>query len=217
MTQLLIHRSKYIDSHLKPYRCNDSGCEDLKFSSTACQLRHEREAHGSHGHGQKPFLCLYDGCDRSRPEGGFPRSWNRSDHMKRVHGHKDSDMGEDLECQRDATPESPPLSASAKPAMAKKRQTSTVDHGHSKTKRQKAAARALNVTSIKQKPKSPVTEGSVITDLDNKGKLHDEWRRRRLLAQQFVHNLRGPDDTSNLAFLSAEVQAMREISQALTK
>jgi hypothetical protein len=77
--------SKFVDSHLKPYKCKVSACKELQFSSTACLLRHEREAHAMHGHGDKPFLCTYDGCERGVAGNGFPRHWNLRDHMKRVH------------------------------------------------------------------------------------------------------------------------------------
>ena len=52
-------------------------------------LRHEREAHGMHGHGEKPFLCEYPDCARSAPHNGFSRRWNLLDHMKRVHSHQE--------------------------------------------------------------------------------------------------------------------------------
>ncbi|KAK9416213.1 hypothetical protein SUNI508_09793 [Seiridium unicorne] len=77
--------SKFVDSHLKPYRCKVDSCENARFSSTACLLRHEREAHAMHGHGDKPYLCTYEGCDRAVPGCGFPRNWNLRDHMRRVH------------------------------------------------------------------------------------------------------------------------------------
>jgi hypothetical protein len=38
-----------------------------------------------HGHGDKPYLCSYDSCDRSVAGNGFPRHWNLRDHMRRVH------------------------------------------------------------------------------------------------------------------------------------
>lgn len=38
-----------------------------------------------HGHGDKPFLCTYEGCERGAPGNGFPRHWNLRDHMRRVH------------------------------------------------------------------------------------------------------------------------------------
>ena len=82
--------SKFIDSHLKPFRCKMEACAKMEFSSTACLLRHEREAHGLHGHGEKPNLCEYAGCDRATPGNGFPRRYNLFDHMKRVHDHKGS-------------------------------------------------------------------------------------------------------------------------------
>ncbi|KAL1993708.1 hypothetical protein VTN49DRAFT_2377 [Thermomyces lanuginosus] len=85
---------KYLDSHLKPYRCKVPACvaQNLHFSSNACLFRHEREAHGLHGHGDNPHLCLFEGCDRSIPGYGFPRRWNLFDHMKRVHDYSPSDQ-----------------------------------------------------------------------------------------------------------------------------
>lgn len=79
--------SKYLDSHLRPYRCKftDAECEEARFSSNACLFRHEREAHGLHNHGVNPFVCKFEDCDRARPGNGFPRRWNLRDHMKRVH------------------------------------------------------------------------------------------------------------------------------------
>jgi hypothetical protein len=77
--------SKFVDSHLKPYRCKVNACENSRFSSTACLLRHEREAHAMHGHGDKPYLCTYNDCERGVTGNGFPRHWNLRDHMKRVH------------------------------------------------------------------------------------------------------------------------------------
>ena len=79
--------SKHVDSHIKPYRCNDHQCSSQQFSSTACLLRHEREAHGMHGHGDKPYPCPYPDCDRSGTN-GFPRRWNLGDHIKRVHDQR---------------------------------------------------------------------------------------------------------------------------------
>lgn len=81
----MCNHSKFVDSHLKPYRCKVEGCQNARFSSTACLLRHEREAHAMHGHGEKPYLCHYDGCDRAKSGNGFPRQWNLRDHMRRVH------------------------------------------------------------------------------------------------------------------------------------
>ncbi|GAM39484.1 hypothetical protein TCE0_034f11076 [Talaromyces pinophilus] len=85
---------KYLDSHLKPYRCKVATCaaQNLHFSSNACLFRHEREAHGFHGHGDNPHLCFYPGCERAVPGYGFPRRWNLFDHMKRVHDYTGSEQ-----------------------------------------------------------------------------------------------------------------------------
>ncbi|KAI0128950.1 C2H2 transcription factor [Xylariales sp. AK1849] len=90
--KLKCNYDKFVDSHLKPYRCKIDSCENARFSSTACLLRHEREAHAMHGHGDKPYLCTYEGCDRAIPGCGFPRNWNLRDHMRRVH----NDNGQSL-------------------------------------------------------------------------------------------------------------------------
>jgi len=42
-----------------------------------------------HGHGDRPHLCYYDGCERGISGNGFPRRYNLFDHMKRVHDHKE--------------------------------------------------------------------------------------------------------------------------------
>ena len=79
--------SKHLDSHLKPYKCRAENCSNIHFSSTACLLRHEREAHGMHGHGENPHMCVFPECERAMEGHGFPRRWNLHDHMKRVHGY----------------------------------------------------------------------------------------------------------------------------------
>lgn len=42
-----------------------------------------------HGHGDRPHLCYYPGCERGVQGNGFPRRYNLFDHMKRVHDHKE--------------------------------------------------------------------------------------------------------------------------------
>ncbi|PSN66124.1 hypothetical protein BS50DRAFT_588890 [Corynespora cassiicola Philippines] len=84
-TPLKCNYDKYVDSHLKPFRCTRKACFGVQFSSTACLLRHEREAHGMHAHGIRPHLCHYPDCERSVMGNGFPRRYNLFDHMKRVH------------------------------------------------------------------------------------------------------------------------------------
>ncbi|KAK7936748.1 uncharacterized protein PG986_015186 [Apiospora aurea] len=66
--KLMCNYDKFVDSHLKPYRCKVDACQNVRFSSTGCLLRHEREAHAVHGHGDKPHACSYEGCSRAVPE-----------------------------------------------------------------------------------------------------------------------------------------------------
>ncbi|KAI2224395.1 hypothetical protein LOZ12_005687 [Ophidiomyces ophidiicola] len=103
---------KYLDSHLKPYRCKVPQCVDAHFSSNACLFRHEREAHGMHGHGENPHLCRFPSCDRSIPGNGFPRRWNLHDHMRRVHDYTSSEKA--------SSPERSPISAGKSTVTKKK-------------------------------------------------------------------------------------------------
>lgn len=124
---LIIICSKHLDAHLKPYRCKAEACLNVPFSSTACLLRHEREAHGMHGHGDKPYLCTFEDCERRLPGNGFPRRWNLQDHMKRVHDYT-----------------VPPLNEDASPAF----EAATI-----RTSRKKKAVVPLN-GSVAKKPKT---------------------------------------------------------------
>lgn len=69
-----------------------------------------------HGHGEKPFLCTYDGCDRSVSGNGFPRHWNLRDHMRRVH----SDPGTAKSTASGGSPP-PSVAVAAAPSRSKKR------------------------------------------------------------------------------------------------
>ncbi|KAM3418753.1 hypothetical protein BST61_g4727 [Cercospora zeina] len=137
-TKLKCNYDKFIDSHLKPFRCRVESCSKQEFSSTACLLRHEREAHGMHGHGERPHLCFYPGCERGIPGNGFPRRYNLFDHMKRVHDHKEepqpdraSDHGsrKPMSRKRKASPAEEPIATRQKiqsvsgPAMSMPQET----------------------------------------------------------------------------------------------
>lgn len=139
--------SKFVDSHLKPYRCKLESCKDLQFSSTACLLRHEREAHGMHGHGTKPYPCTYAGCDRAQPGNGFPRKWNLHDHMHRVHN---AAPPPEEDCRKDSS-------------RSRKRKT---DIGIKSTTTRK---------SPKSRKASPKVEPQVSVKVDVSAKLREEW------------------------------------------
>ena len=108
LLSILTTSSKHLDAHLRPYRCTREACRSIQFSSTACVLRHEREAHGMHGHGHKPYTCRFADCERANPENGFPRKWNLKDHMKRVH-HFDEEAAQKSAASPMTPPESPSM------------------------------------------------------------------------------------------------------------
>lgn len=63
-----------------------------------------------HGHGEKPFVCIYKDCERSQAKNGFPRKWNLGDHMKRVHNY-DAAASEKPNGLSTPPPDSPELHA----------------------------------------------------------------------------------------------------------
>ncbi|KAL8770659.1 MAG: hypothetical protein Q9209_003727 [Squamulea sp. 1 TL-2023] len=69
------------------YHCPFAGAEDCSHKPEKLKCNYE-EAHGMHGHGDKPHLCTYQECERSIPGNGFPRRWNLFDHMRRVHNYQ---------------------------------------------------------------------------------------------------------------------------------
>jgi len=144
MSSLICPCSKHLDSHLKPYRCHKYGCAQVQFSSTACLLRHEREAHGMHGHGEKPHLCIFKDCDRSAEDNGFPRRWNLFDHMKRVHDYDPPNKGASPPSSTGSR--SPPPHGSARDAPKKRRTPSPTLQAPSK-KVKIAAPQAQNTAS----------------------------------------------------------------------
>ncbi|PGH33563.1 hypothetical protein GX50_03635 [[Emmonsia] crescens] len=71
---------KHLDSHLKPFQCKVTECDGPCFSSDERLHHHEREVHG-----EAPYLCSVQECERSLPGNGFPRRWNLHDHIIRLH------------------------------------------------------------------------------------------------------------------------------------
>ncbi|KAK7414905.1 hypothetical protein QQX98_006326 [Neonectria punicea] len=171
--KLKCNYDKFVDSHLKPYRCKAESCEGARFSSTACLLRHEREAHGLHGHGEKPFLCIYDGCERAVPGNGFPRQWNLRDHMKRVHNDHGSSGG------------SPPTVAVNPPSKGRKRKTDVPET--QPTNSRKAAVKSMPVTEPKESSTRP---------------LLDQWMDHRKAVESLFQGLVKPEDARNIQQIS---------------
>ncbi|KAJ6446619.1 zinc finger domain-containing protein [Purpureocillium lavendulum] len=175
--KLKCNYDKFVDSHLKPYRCKADTCEGARFSSTACLLRHEREAHGLHGHGDKPFLCSYEGCERAVPGNGFPRQWNLRDHMKRVHNDHGSAGG--------SPPSAPTVQSSTK---GRKRKTDIPEQQTTSTR--KASVKSMAAAEQSQSSSKP---------------LLDQWLDHRRAVEAMIRGLHKPEDSRNLQQIT-EVQ-----------
>nr|XP_036575332.1 C2H2 transcription factor [Colletotrichum truncatum]KAF6781890.1 C2H2 transcription factor [Colletotrichum truncatum] len=190
--KLKCNYDKFVDSHLKPYRCKIESCENARFSSTACLLRHEREAHAMHGHGDKPFLCSYDGCDRAMPGNGFPRQWNLKDHMRRVH----NDNG-----------------APGSPTNASSGQQS------SKGRKRKDAPKAGPAPpSRKVTAKATVVEAAAKEEQSCKP-LIEEWISHRQALEDIIRGLTQPEDSKNAQLIKDahnHLSAMGKIGLSLS-
>ncbi|KAL2270347.1 hypothetical protein VTJ83DRAFT_2531 [Remersonia thermophila] len=197
--KLKCNYDKFVDSHLKPYRCKVDGCENARFSSTACLLRHEREAHAMHGHGEKPYRCTYEGCERSIPGHGFPRQWNLRDHMRRVH----NDNGA-------AQPSSPPASGAATSTRGRKRKSDTQDKpsGQEKISSRKSSSKASSESSA---PKQP----EVVSNPEI-----DQWYEHQRALQTYIQSFGQPDDPQSLQYIrdaQEHLNAMGKISHGLVQ
>ncbi|KAH8820035.1 hypothetical protein F5884DRAFT_865705 [Xylogone sp. PMI_703] len=187
--------SKYVDSHLKPYRCKMATCENLSFSSTACLLRHEREAHAMHGHGDKPYLCTYEGCERGQPGNGFPRHWNLRDHMKRVHNDPGTSSRSD--------PESKSLSPGGIHKGSRKRKTETGDARIHKAGQVKKVQAPRQVSPRVQPRPASSPESNLI----------DRYRQTEQRLLETVKQLHDPKNASNMQFLRDATECIKLMAQ----
>ncbi|RFU34599.1 hypothetical protein B7463_g1735, partial [Scytalidium lignicola] len=193
--KLKCNYDKYVDSHLKPYRCKMSTCENLSFSSTACLLRHEREAHAMHGHGDKPYLCTYEGCERGQAGNGFPRHWNLRDHMKRVHNDPGTSSRSD--------PDSKSQSSTGTHKGSRKRKTETSDTRLHKAGQVKKVQAPRQVSPRVQPRPASSPESSLI----------DRYRQTEQRLLETVKQLHDPKNASNMRFLRDATECIKLMAQ----
>ncbi|CAJ2506096.1 Uu.00g002260.m01.CDS01 [Anthostomella pinea] len=192
--KLKCNYDKFVDSHLKPYRCKAEACENARFSSTACLLRHEREAHAMHGHGDKPYLCTYEGCDRAVMGNGFPRQWNLRDHMRRVH----NDNGSSLHGS------SPSAHGSSHSTKGRKRKNKDADSSSSARKHASRSAQAAEAAAAAAR----AAEQPMI----------DEWYQHQKALQSYLQDYNTPDAFDYLQTMTEardHMEAMGKISKKL--
>lgn len=103
-----------------------------------------------HGHGDKPYLCTYEGCDRAVPGNGFPRNWNLRDHMRRVH----NDDGKSLNAR--SGPPSPGGNPQKALAKSRKRKSDPTGKG------------SIGRKSPKSPKSSPVVDVELKVDMSAK-------------------------------------------------
>ena len=74
-----------MDKHVRPYVCEESGCEKLQgFMYSGGLLRHQRETHKQYGGPKTPQMCPHRDCKRSTGA-GFSRDENLREHLRRIH------------------------------------------------------------------------------------------------------------------------------------
>ncbi|KAF2470220.1 uncharacterized protein BDR25DRAFT_325885 [Lindgomyces ingoldianus] len=186
-TTLKCNYDKYVDSHLKPFRCNKKVCVGVQFSSTACLLRHEREAHGMYGHGSRPHLCQYTDCERSLPGNGFPRRYNLFDHMKRVHDW----TGPTAEL-------SPPVTTGSTRKHTTRKRRSTADEG---TERRHKITKPDPQKQLQQR----------------RQQLKQDFLSKKQSIINMLTNLTGPNDLMEDIQLTKEVILLHDISTEYKK
>ncbi|KAK4546899.1 hypothetical protein LTR36_001631 [Oleoguttula mirabilis] len=218
-TKLKCNYDKFIDSHIKPFRCKMDACAKQEFSSTACLLRHEREAHGMHGHGDRPHLCYYPGCERGIPGNGFPRRYNLFDHMKRVHDHKEEptsvtgspDIAGDNQGQRRTGGRKRKASGSTLPEPVAQRQRPMPSPP------QRMQTVPLPQVEYQQGPEpyQQVEAGpQPLRKTQHKQRLlYSQWANQRELLARQMDFLQSPDDEANLQRLSQNINELRRLSQ----
>jgi len=146
-----------------------------------------------HGHGEKPYLCTYEGCERSQPGHGFPRQWNLRDHMRRVH----NDNGAAVQ------PASPPAVAATTSTRGRKRksdQEKTSSHEKSSSRKSSKAA----------------AEAAKAAELQNAE--WDAWYDHQKALQSLVQGYGQPDDPQTLQYIQDaqdHLSAMGKISHEL--
>jgi hypothetical protein len=155
--------------------CTHSGCNSPQFSSNACLFRHQREAHGLHGHGENPHLCHFPGCERAQDRNGFPRKWNLKDHMKRVHGWEESD---------DSPSSGSPPTASQKSGHPTRKRKGSVQMKRQSSSHAKARAASISFSQQQHQHQHPVDPAyPVSTQWPESGRQHG-------LAYQGNHNFK---------------------------
>lgn len=144
-----------------------------------------------HGHGEKPYLCPYEGCERSLPGHGFPRQWNLRDHMRRVH----NDNGSAAQAAS-----SPPSGASASSRGRKRKSEGDKQEAQEKTSSRKSA--------------NKISKAEAQADVHRA-----QWSEHQKALQSIFQEYLQPEDPQSLQYIKdaqEHLAAMGKLHQALS-
>lgn len=143
-----------------------------------------------HGHGDKPYLCTYDGCDRALPGNGFPRNWNLRDHMRRVH----NDDGKSLNAR--SGPPSPPGGGHG-----------AKDPSKSRKRRSDPAGKSPSSRKAPKSPKAVSIEAPVVK-IDIMAKLREDYFAIQAGLPNMLSEFPIPDDPTVIAHINRAKDAL---------
>lgn len=149
-----------------------------------------------HGHGDKPYLCTYEGCDRAVAGNGFPRNWNLRDHMRRVH----SDNGSSLSTR--SGPPSPGANG----------------HKEAKSRKRKSDPIAKSSSGRKSPKSGPIVDVDIPSREDISLKLRNEWTECQTGLSSYLNSFPQADDPTVLDHIHAiqqRLDAMAKIHKDL--
>lgn len=169
-----------------------------------------------HGHGDRPHLCYYPGCERGVPGSGFPRRYNLFDHMKRVHDHKADPIQDVVDAK-----------GGSRKASSRKRKASGSVAEEPGTRRQKTTPSGLpspghSVASIpySQQPFAVAPElshgvKSQYGNYDGRRQSHaySQWNQQKQLLEYQMSSVTSPDDEASLQRLNQNIEEFRRLSQ----
>jgi len=157
-----------------------------------------------HGHGDRPHLCYYPGCERGILGNGFPRRYNLFDHMKRVHDHKEepTQPSQDSQGQRKVAgrKRKAPSSSSSEPAPRR-----------AKVQQATPEAEKSAATIATQGPVFP--EYNIRQEPSRQRNIYSQWNQQKELLEFQLNTVKSPDDMANLQYLSQNVEELRRLSQ----
>lgn len=163
-----------------------------------------------HGHGDRPHLCYYPGCERGILGNGFPRRYNLFDHMKRVHDHRDEQ----------ATPSQLHEPGSRQTGSRKRKASSPVVSEVSVPAR-KVVRLQQPSPPLSLPPGGSIQAPTAFPELANsqqnehrQGIIYAQWANQRELLEFQINMVHGPGDEANLSRTSQNIGESRRVKRS---